>query len=70
MSHIKIVRTSDWYDCETCGGGSDDGGSIFVDGVCIWEKVPMGSCYGNEYLEDEFFYKKVLEYLGHTVEEG
>lgn len=68
MAHIKIVRTSDYSDCETCGGGFDDGGSIFIDGELIWSKIPQGSCYGGEYLEVEFFYKKALEHLGHTVE--
>lgn len=69
MAHVKIIRTTDYYmDCETCGGGSDDGGSIFIDETLIWHKVPLGSCYGGEYLEEEFYFRKVLEHLGHTLE--
>ena len=31
MSHIVIKRTSAYNECETCGGGSDDGGEITID---------------------------------------
>lgn len=68
MVHIIIERTMDYNSCETCGGGSDEGGSIWVDEVLIWHKEPVGSCYGGEYLDEEFYYRKVLEHLGHTLE--
>lgn len=69
MARIKIQPLYDSNDCETCGGGTDHGGRIWIDGELIWEKIPVGYCYDNDYFSDVDFYKIILEHLGYTVEE-
>ncbi len=65
---IKIERLTDHNECETCGGGYDDGGRIWVDGELVWEKIPLGSCYDGEYLEDSFYFIEALKHLSVEVE--
>ena len=47
MSKIVIQVMSDWNDCEQCGGGTEDGGVITIDGEVVFEHIPNASCFGN-----------------------
>lgn len=68
MSLIKVELLEDWNDCETCGGGTDYGGRVWIDGDLIWEDIPAGSCYDNRYLNETDLIRIALAKLGHALE--
>jgi len=68
MAVIKIEPLEDYGDCETCGGGSDYGGRVWIDDNLIYESIPIGCCYGGEYVSETDLIRKALEHLGHTLE--
>lgn len=68
MAKIKIQRLYDSNDCETCGGGSEYGGRVWVDDKLVWEYIPFAGCYDNEYYEDVDLLKQALSYLNIEVE--
>ena len=70
MSKIEIEVMEDWNDCEQCGGGSEEGGRVIIDGVVVFEHIPIGSCFGNKSVSEQQLIYKALEHLGHTLEIG
>jgi hypothetical protein len=69
MTKVTIQMLSDYNDCETCGGGSEEGGRIWIDGNLVWEEVPHAGCYDNKYYELSDLMKIALEKLGIDFEE-
>jgi len=63
-----MQRLYDHNDCETCGGGQEDGGRIWVNDELIWEYIPHAGCYDNGYFEDKDFFIKALTHLNIEVE--
>lgn len=68
MSSILIEVMSDWNDCEQCGGGSEDGGRITINGEVVFEHIPLASCYDNESYYEYDLLKLAFEKLGHSLE--
>ncbi|MEG2707337.1 MAG: hypothetical protein RR959_08350 [Erysipelotrichaceae bacterium] len=68
MSKIVIEVMSDWNECEQCGGGSEDGGRIIVNGEVVFEHIPSASCYGNESYYEYDLVRIALEKLGYSLE--
>lgn len=67
MSEIIIKPLSDWTDCEQCGGGCEDGGQVFIDGVVVFEYIPSAGCFGNTSVDREALLVEALKALGHTI---
>lgn len=68
MVKVKIECLTDYNDCETCGGGFEDGGRIWIDGVLVWEKVPHAGCYDNTCYSVGDLMTIAMEKLGIEVE--
>ena len=68
MAHITIKLLEDWNDCETCGGGTEYGGVVTVDGLTVYEYIPHASCFDNNYVTEADLLTYALKHLGHTVE--
>ena len=68
MSKVVIQVMSDWNDCEQCGGGTEDGGVITIDGEVVFEHIPNASCFGNSSVSDYDLLRLALEKLGHSLE--
>ena len=68
MSNILIEVMSDWNDCEQCGGGSEDGGRITINGEVVFEHIPVASCFGNESYHEYDLLRMAIEKLGHSLE--
>ena len=68
MSKIIIEVMSDWNDCEQCGGGSEDGGRVLIDGEVVFGHIPCASCFGNQDVRESDLIKIAFERLGHTLE--
>lgn len=65
---IKIVAMTDWNDCEQCGGGSEDGGVVYLNGESVFEHIPCAGCFGNNDISVEGLLVKALNHLGYSVE--
>lgn len=66
---IKITRTSDTSDCETCGPSWADGYRVEVDGRIVIERKPSAGCTTLASYDDEYLIKDLLEYFaGQDVE--
>lgn len=68
MKKIVIEQMTDYSDCEQCGGGSEQGGRVTVDGKVVFDHIPVGSCYGNNDFYVEDLLVEALNYLGYDVE--
>lgn len=69
MVKVRIEQLSDWSSCETCGGSSEDGGRIWIDGNLVWEEIPRAGCFDNKYYDLSDLMKIALEKLGIEFEE-
>lgn len=68
MSKVIIEVITDYNDCEQCGGGSEEGGRIIIDGEIVFEHIPLASCFGNESYSEYDLIRMAIEKLGHTLE--
>lgn len=68
MAKIKIQMLEDHNDCETCGGGYESGGRVWINDRMVFEFVPHAGCYDNQYMTDVDLIEKALNILGHTLE--
>lgn len=66
---IRIDRLIDEYDCEDCGGSTAYGAAVWFDDKLQLELTPVARCFGGNDYTDEDIYRRILEELGHTVEE-
>lgn len=64
---IEIIEMSDWWDCDQCGGNSEDGGIVKIDGEVIFEHIPRASCFNNEDISVQDMLIIALEHLGYEV---
>jgi hypothetical protein len=69
MAKVKIQHLSNYKHCETCGGGTEDGGRIWIDDKLVWEEIPHAGCYGNNYYDLSDLMKIAMEKLGIEFEE-
>lgn len=68
MANIKIEWLTDYHDCETCGGNYADGAAVRIDGETALELDPVAHCYGGTHYSERNVFMRILEHLGHTVE--
>ena len=68
MSSILIEVMSDWDYCEQCGGTSEDGGRITINGEVVFEHIPQASCLGNKSYYESDLLSMAIEKLGHSLE--
>ena len=68
MKKVLIEVMSDWSDCEQCGGGSEDGGRVTIDGEIVFEHIPHASCFGNESVSTEQLLIEALKSFGCDVD--
>jgi hypothetical protein len=64
MAHIRVERTTDSHDCETCGCSFADGARIYVDGELKADLVPSAYCFDGTSYEDEDIDREILKLLG------
>lgn len=64
---VLIETMSDWSECEQCGGNSEDGGRVTIDGKVVFEHIPTASCYGNVSVSSEELLIETLKALGGEV---
>jgi hypothetical protein len=67
MAKIRIEKTWDSVDCETCGCSYADGARIYIDGLLVEELKPVASCFGGESYDDEAVFAAALKHLGHKL---
>lgn len=67
MKVIEITTDSEYFDCEQCGGNSDSGGTVVIDGVEVFSYEPSASCWGNANYDESDLLFLALEKLGITV---
>ena len=65
--NIEIKTTSDHHDCETCGGGWAEGGSVYIDGELVLEREPLAYCYGAPSFSESDLLVMALKKAGHSV---
>lgn len=70
MSKIKIVRSYDDSDCDTCGSSYAEGFEVTVDGEPFGDYAPVAHCYGGSDYSIEQVFVDLLEHFGHKVEIG
>lgn len=71
MSHkIKIEWLTDSHDCETCGTSWADGANVWIDGVLTLQLTPFASCFNETHYGVDDVYRRIIERLGHTLEDG
>ena len=68
MSKVVIQVMSDWNYCEQCGGRSEDGGRITINGEVVFEHIPIASCFGNKSYYESDLLSMAIEKLGHSLE--
>lgn len=64
---IEIITMSDYQDCEQCGGNSEDGGVVKINGEVVFEHIPNAACFGNNNYYREDLLVKALESFGYQV---
>lgn len=69
MNNIHIKWLTDEHDCETCGSSYAEGAIVSIDGMIGLDFEPVAHCYAGETYTREQVYRKILEYLGHTIHE-
>ncbi len=67
---LKIEWLVDYHDCDTCGYSTAEGARVYVDGVLLFELVPVAHCYGGQSWSDSEVYKSILDRLGYKVTES
>ena len=72
MSKHKLVihRTSEYYDCDQCGGARGEGAVAILDGVEIFRVDCRAHCFESSYVEDSEIYLAALKHLGVEVEDN
>jgi hypothetical protein len=68
MSNILIEVMSDWNYCKQCGGSSENGGRITINGEVVFEHIPVASCFGNESYNESDLLRMAIEKLGYSLE--
>jgi myo-inositol-hexaphosphate 3-phosphohydrolase len=66
---LKIVWSSDEYDCKTCGSQWAEGAVVTLDDTVILDKPAVASCFGAEVVEWEDIARALCEHLSIEVEE-
>jgi hypothetical protein len=69
-NHISIEWITDHSDCDDCGPSYAEGAIVRIDGVEVLDLTPRASCYGGTHYTKEDVFRKIIESLGHTVEES
>lgn len=69
MSNIKIDWLSDTHDCDTCGFTVADGAKVYIDGDLALDLSPVAYCYDGVSHSETQVLARLLEHLGHTVEQ-
>jgi hypothetical protein len=67
MTTIRIERTIDRHDCETCGFSAADGARVFFDGAPKLNLNPIAHCYDGVDYDDEDIAREILRELGSNV---
>jgi hypothetical protein len=67
MKKLKVEFSSDWNNCETCGGGVGYGITATLEGEAILDVPAVGSCYNG--LGEEDCWKMLFEKLGYDLED-
>lgn len=67
MADIRIERTTDYHDCDTCGLSMAEGANVSVDGHLVIELKPHASCFEQDSYSDREVFAAILNLLGHTV---
>ena len=68
MNKVVIQVMSDWNYCEQCGGSSEDGGRIIINGEVVFEHISIASCFGNKSYYESDLLSMAIEKLGHSLE--
>lgn len=71
MTDIHIKWMMDDHDCDSCGSSYAEGAIVSIDGMIMigLDLEPVAHCYDSTSYSREQVYRKILEYLGHTVHE-
>jgi hypothetical protein len=69
MTKIKIEWLSDEHECDTCGWTYATGAAVEFDGVPCIDLEPSAYCYDGESYDAEDVFRRIIERLGHTIEE-
>ncbi len=67
MKTIRIERTQDSHECETCGFSAADGARVFFDGVLKIDLHPIAACFDGVDYDDDDIYREILRELGRNV---
>ena len=67
--NIKIKWLYDTHQCETCGTSYAEGAEVSFDGQPHLVLPAVAHCYGGENYTQDDVYRRIIEKLGHTVEE-
>lgn len=65
--NIRVVETSDSFDCETCGSSWATGYNIYFDDVLSIAMKPIAHCYGGDHFTIEDALQEIIKELGHTL---
>lgn len=68
-SNISIEWITDHSDCEDCGPSYAEGAIVRIDGVEVLDLTPGASCFGGTHYTKEEVLRKIIESLGHTMDE-
>ncbi|PWL18850.1 hypothetical protein DKP76_07250 [Falsochrobactrum shanghaiense] len=66
---ISIEWLDDTYDCETCGSSWAEGALVYIDGLLVLDLQPSAHCYNGVSYQEGDVYQRILEHLGHGVEQ-
>jgi len=69
MGTIKVEWLNDDHDCEICGSSYADGARVWLDGDLILELEPVAHCYESRHYDEADVYRRILEWMGHRIEE-
>lgn len=67
---IRIEWLSDENECDTCGLNWADGAHVYFDDELAIDLKPVASCFDSEHYDSDDVYKRILNKLGHSVEEA
>ena len=71
MATIKIEWLTDSYSgCETCGTSYAEGARVYIDDALALDLAPRAHCFGGADYQDGEVYTRILQHLGHTVEQA
>ena len=63
---VRIERTSDMHDCETCGVSYADGAKLYIDDFLYVTLIPVAHCYAGKHWTEEDIMREVIQLLGYT----